>query len=186
MKRLRTAAGWARWEFSRRIDVTLGVKLIIIDRSIKTVVLTGGGIALIVATRAGFIDRLTLEVQRQLNLNAANHLLLRLAHDVLDAFGSLGRTGQYTLGVAAIMYGLLEGFEALGLLRRRRWAEYLVLLATLAFIPLEVDEILSHATPIKLLALAVNIAIVVYLVYRKRLFLERRTGSEADDRSLPA
>jgi uncharacterized membrane protein (DUF2068 family) len=175
-----------RWEFSRRLDMTLGVKLIIVDRSVKTVALVFGGIALIVATHSGFLDRLALQVQRDLNLSAGNHLWLRAVNDVLGAFGSLGRRGEYALGVAAIVYGLLEALEAVGLLLRRRWAEYLVLLATLAFVPLEIAELVHHPTALKAVALLINVAIVAYLVYRKRLFLERPPRPGAEEPPLPA
>ena len=66
---------------------------------------------------------------------------------------------------------------------RRRWAEYLVLIATSAFLPVEIDELIRHPTPFKGLALAVNIVIVAYLVWRKRLFLERPGAAAA---ALPA
>ncbi|MBV8300746.1 MAG: DUF2127 domain-containing protein [Candidatus Dormibacteraeota bacterium] len=170
---------WTRWEASRRIEMTLGVRLIVLDRTVKFVVLVAGGIGLIVATRVGFIDQLATTVQQQLNLSPGNHLWLRLVSWLLQRFGSLGRSGEYALGIAAVLYGLLEGFEALGLVLRRRWAEYLVLLATVAFIPLEVDELIRHPSVWKGLALLVNVAIVVYLVRRKRLFLDRPPAAPA-------
>ena len=172
-------AVWVHWEASRRIEMTLGVRLIILDRAVKFVVLVAGGIGLIVATRVGLIDQLATTVQQQLNLSPGNHLWLRLVNWLLDRFGSLGRRGEYALGFAAVLYGVLEGFEATGLVLRRRWAEYLVLLATVAFVPLEIDELIRHPSPWKGLALLVNLAIVVYLVRRKRLFLERPPAGSA-------
>ena len=62
---------------------------------------------------------------------------------------------------------------------RRRWAEYLVLLATVAFLPLEIDELLRSPSPLKALALAVNLAIAVYLIWRKQLFLARARSTAA-------
>ncbi len=71
-------------------------------------------------------------------------------------------------GSAAIAYGLLEGVEGYGLWRRRRWAEWLTIIATsLLFIP-EIAEIVSHPTVFKGVAIAVNAAIVVYLITRLR------------------
>ena len=69
---------------------------------------------------------------------------------------------------------MLEVTEAVGLILRRRWAEYLVLLATIAFLPLEIDEMLRSPSALKALTLLINVAIVVYLVWRKQLFLSRR------------
>jgi uncharacterized membrane protein (DUF2068 family) len=88
---------------------------------------------------------------------------------ILDRLG----THPSLIGIAAIAYGLLECVEGVGLALRRRWAEYLVVLATGAFLPLEVSEVLHRPTALKVGALIVNIAIVVYLVWRKRLFMER-------------
>jgi uncharacterized membrane protein (DUF2068 family) len=88
-------------------------------------------------------------------------------------FGTASVRTRDALGAGAILYGALEIFEGLGLVWRRRWAEYLVLLATAAFLPVEVDELLRHPTPVKGIALVVNIVIIAYLVWRKRLFLER-------------
>jgi Predicted membrane protein (DUF2127) len=63
---------------------------------------------------------------------------------------------------------------------RRRWAEYLVLIATAAFLPIEIDELIHRATFFKAGALLVNLAIVAYLIWRKRLFLERPGHEVAD------
>ena len=74
--------------------------------------------------------------------------------------------------VAALVaaYGLIEAIEAVGLWLLKRWAEYFTAVATAAFIPLEVRELLDNATVTKVLALIINIVIVIYLVVSKRLF----------------
>jgi len=169
----RPALTWLRWEMSRRVEMTLGLRLIILDRAAKCVALTLGGVALLVATRTGAIDTFAQHVQTELNLRPGSHLWLRLVNYLLQHFGTLSGGARTALAVAAILYGLLEGLEALGLVLRRRWAEYLVLLATCAFIPLEVDEVVRHPSALKVVAFVVNVVIVVYLVRRKRLFLDR-------------
>jgi uncharacterized membrane protein (DUF2068 family) len=71
-------------------------------------------------------------------------------------------------GAVAIAYGLLEGVEGYGLWRRRRWAEYLTVVATsLLFVP-EIYELTKRATPLKVAALVVNAVIVAYLIWRLR------------------
>ena len=82
--------------------------------------------------------------------------------------------------MGAILYGLLEVTEAVGLMMRRRWAEYLVLLATVAFLPLEIDEVLRKPSALKALTLLINIAIAVYLVWRKQLFVSRKRSSPTE------
>ncbi len=47
---------------------------------------------------------------------------------------------------------------------KKRWAEYLTLVITLSFIPLEVFELAKHFRPIKVVILVLNIVIATYLV----------------------
>jgi uncharacterized membrane protein (DUF2068 family) len=73
-------------------------------------------------------------------------------------------------GFAISAYALLEGVEAVGLWRGRRWAEYLTFVATTVLVPLEVYEITRKPTALKAITLVINVAIVVYLLVAKRLF----------------
>ena len=161
--------GWARWEFSRRIDVNGVIVYIICERLVKATVLIGGGIVLLVVAAHTDLRALAENAQDQLSLGGGTSLWRRRFDQVLARFG----THADPIAVGAILYGLLEVTEAVGLLMRRRWAEYLVFLATAAFLPLEIDEVLRGPSPLKALTLLINIAIAVYLVWRKQLFLSR-------------
>ena len=68
---------------------------------------------------------------------------------------------------------------------QRRWAEYLTFLATTLFVPYEVYELLGKITVIRVGALALNAAILLYLLLAKRLF-GLRGGGEADRRAREA
>jgi len=70
------------------------------------------------------------------------------------------------LGAGTFFYAALLLTEGTGLLFRKHWAEYFTIVTTAALIPLEVFEIVNHTTPIKILVMVVNVAIVVYLVIR--------------------
>lgn len=72
------------------------------------------------------------------------------------------------LGVLA--YGALELTEAVGLWLMRRWGEYVAVVGTALFIPLEVHELLVKVTWLRVAALVVNVFAVVYLLWTKRLF----------------
>ena len=48
--------------------------------------------------------------------------------------------------------------------REKRWAEYLTVVVTASLIPLEVWEIFRHPTWLKVLALVINVAILIYLI----------------------
>jgi uncharacterized membrane protein (DUF2068 family) len=73
-------------------------------------------------------------------------------------------------GFALAVYGLVEGVEAVGLWYMQRWAEYLTLIVTASFLPLEIYELSVRVSVLKIIAFALNIAVVVYLLYAKRLF----------------
>jgi uncharacterized membrane protein (DUF2068 family) len=72
------------------------------------------------------------------------------------------------LGVLA--YGVLELVEAVGLWLLRRWGEYVAVVGTSVFIPLEVYETVEGVSWVRVLTLAVNLFAVLYILLSKRLF----------------
>ena len=72
------------------------------------------------------------------------------------------------LGVLA--YGTLELVEAFGLWFKKRWGEYVAVVATALFIPLEVHEIIVKVTGLRVGALVINLFAVAYILWTKRLF----------------
>jgi uncharacterized membrane protein (DUF2068 family) len=98
----------------------------------------------------------------------------------LDKLFTLKSSTLELVGIAVCVYAVIEGVEAVGLWFQRRWAEYLTFIVTTSFIPLEVYELIHKFTPFKVFALVVNVAIVVYLLYAKRLF-GFRGGVAADE-----
>lgn len=72
------------------------------------------------------------------------------------------------LSIGTFLYAGLFATEGVGLLLRKRWAEYFTIITTSGLIPLEIYELARHFTAAKLVVLFVNVAIVVYLVARVR------------------
>jgi uncharacterized membrane protein (DUF2068 family) len=101
----------------------------------------------------------------------------------LDRLFSL-RAGTLTeVGIALLAYASLEGVEAIGLWFAQRWAEYLTFLSTVVLLPLEIYEIVDKGTALKVIGFLINVAVVVYLLLRKRLFgLRGGAGAEAAER----
>jgi uncharacterized membrane protein (DUF2068 family) len=66
------------------------------------------------------------------------------------------------------VYASVFMVEGVGLIARRRWAEWFTVLVTASFVPLEIYEIARHPDAIRIAALVVNLAIVAYLVMRLR------------------
>ncbi|HEY6795791.1 MAG TPA: DUF2127 domain-containing protein [Kineosporiaceae bacterium] len=94
------------------------------------------------------------------------------SHVLEEARSLLGNSaGTFTLVAwLAAGYGMLQIVEGVGLWGGWRWAEYLAAVATSAFVPLELYELLDRPTLLKVAALAVNLVAVGYLVVKGRLF----------------
>jgi uncharacterized membrane protein (DUF2068 family) len=110
---------------------------------------------------------LAFEVERWADIfrvDPNNHFI----HRLLEKFLSLDARKLKELSVGTFFYSALLLTEGTGLLLGKRWAEYFTIFATSSFIPLEVYEIVKHASPAKLILLILNIVIVVYLVIELR------------------
>jgi uncharacterized membrane protein (DUF2068 family) len=145
------------------------IKVIIVERIVKSVVLIALAISLLVAGRTGVLTSWAQFAQDQLNLQAGHTIIVQLLLKVVVYVGTFSHTTL--LAIAAIVYALLEGTEGVGLAMRRRWAEYLTVIATGILIPYEAYEVIHRATLFKVGALLLNVAVVGYLAYRKRLFV---------------
>ena len=126
-------------------------------------------IGLLVAGGKGWLATWAEYAQDQLNLSAGNGIIVELLLSLLVFIGNFSHVN--VVAIAAIAYALLEGTEGVGLAMRRRWAEYLTVIATGLLIPYELYEVIRHATLFKVGALLLNLAVVGYLAYRKRLFV---------------
>jgi uncharacterized membrane protein (DUF2068 family) len=72
------------------------------------------------------------------------------------------------LSAGTFIYAALLSVEGVGLLMRRHWAEYFTVISTALLIPLEIYELAKHFTPVKVGVLAINVAIVWYLIRQLR------------------
>jgi len=142
------------------------VRLIIAYKAISALVLLSVALLLLgIIVNRDFGERVRTVVMLT-GMRSDNHFL----RQGLLKLGVLGRGATTALGVLSLLYAVLESTEVFGLLNRRRWAEYLVLLATVFFLPYEGLEIVRLVTISKLAIFIINVAIAVYLVKRKRLF----------------
>ncbi|HEX8917296.1 MAG TPA: DUF2127 domain-containing protein [Chloroflexota bacterium] len=179
--RVHRVKDWIVWEFGRRIEVTLAIRLITIERFFKATVLIAGGLVLLIFGHRTNIHQWAEALQDQLNLSPGRGWWRQLYQAAIARLTHLSSRAEVAIAIGAILYGLLEAFEGFGLLLRRRWAEYLVLLATAAFLPIEIEEMIRKPTVFKAGALLVNLVIIGYLIWRKRLFLERPSHVRADE-----
>lgn len=83
---------------------------------------------------------------------------------------TLSHTVLVVIAAALLAYALIELVEGIGLWLVKRWAEYFTVVATAAFLPLEIYELTEKVTWLRIGALLFNIAAVIYLLITKRLF----------------
>jgi uncharacterized membrane protein (DUF2068 family) len=82
------------------------------------------------------------------------------------------------VAIGVLAYGALELLEGIGLWLMKRWGEYVAMVGTLVFIPLEIYELVERVTWLRVVAFVFNLFAVVYLLWSKRLF-GFRGGREA-------
>ena len=99
-----------------------------------------------------------------LQVDPQNHYI----HRILETLSKLDARRLKELSVGTFFYSALFLTEGIGLGLRKRWAEYLTIVSTSLFIPLEVYELVKRGTLMKGILLLVNAAIVAYLVKELR------------------
>jgi uncharacterized membrane protein (DUF2068 family) len=161
------------------------LRLIAINRALHFVVL--GAIAVIVFVFASHREALRGRFYRaivdlQTGANGGHPAQHGLLHDLDRAF-SLQSSTLKLVGAVFAAYALVEGIEAWGLWYQKRWAEYLTFLVTASLLPLEVYELGHRLSPFKVVAFVINLAVVGYLLWAKRLFgLRGGVAAEARER----
>ena len=161
------------------------LRLIAIDRAFHFVVLGLLGVAVLAfaanerALRNAFYRVLTDLQGGVAGGPVQNSGHVGILHE-LDRLFSLRAGTLHAVAIALLAYALIEGTEAIGLWYAKRWAEYLTFLATTILLPLEIYEIIHHRSPLKIVGFIINLVVVVYLLFAKRLF-GLRGGGRADE-----
>ena len=99
----------------------------------------------------------------------------RYFHWLLVQLGAISPQQFRAVSAGSFFYSALLLTEGFGLWFERRWAEYLTVIATSSFIPLEVYELTRRVNDIRLGVLVINLAIVWYLI--RTLRRERKPKS---------
>ncbi|MEP6654682.1 MAG: DUF2127 domain-containing protein [Myxococcales bacterium] len=80
---------------------------------------------------------------------------------------SLDFRAQQRLAVLSLAYSAVFLVEGIGLLARKRWAEWMTVVVTASFIPFEIYEMTEGFGVGKVLTLILNVLIVIYLLWRR-------------------
>jgi uncharacterized membrane protein (DUF2068 family) len=142
------------------------------ERMFRAVLLVGVGVILLTHMHTDWAD-LARRFAERVGVDPSRNETGRL----ISSFAGFGPHQAQRYGAIAIGYGLLEAVEGYGLLRRRRWGEYLTVVSTAVLIVPEVQELLKSPTGLKVGGLLLNVVIVVYLVIR---LVRRRRAAQRD------
>jgi uncharacterized membrane protein (DUF2068 family) len=147
------------------------LRLIAIERSVRGGLLLAAGIYLLFHLSTDF-GRLAERVVRSIDVDPRQHFF----HRIVTRLHRLHARQLRIVGIAALGYGALELVEGVGLWLDQLWAEYLTVIATSLLIPFELYELARHPTVWKAGGIAVNVLIVVYLVWALRRRLLARSS----------
>src|SRR5262249_60836729 len=88
-----------------------------------------------------------------------------------------------SLGVPGL--SVVSGIEAFALWQAKRWGEYFAMIVTSLGLPFEIYELSKAVTITKIILFVLNLLLVAYLVYTRRLF-GARGGKQAYEARLRA
>jgi len=120
-------------------------------------------------------------------VDVVTHFILALRFDpenhfinvVLERVAMISPHRLREISIAIFLYAALDIIEGTGLALEKTWAEYLTLILTASFLPWELFEIIRHVTGLKVVLLALNTAVVVYLVFHVQGRIRARAGQNS-------
>jgi uncharacterized membrane protein (DUF2068 family) len=136
------------------------LRAVALMEAVKGLIVFGAGFGLLTLLHRDVLPIAEALVTR-LHLDPERHyagLFLAAAARVTDA-------RLWGLAGLALIYSILRGAEAWGLWFGRRWAEWLGAAGGALYVPVEVYELWHRPSAIKAATLALNLAVVTYLVW---------------------
>jgi uncharacterized membrane protein (DUF2068 family) len=89
----------------------------------------------------------------------------RIGQMLLHAASQISDARLWTIAGAVITYSAVRFVEAWGLWHRRIWAEWFALLSGAMYLPWEILKVAQRATIERIVILAINVIIVLYMLY---------------------
>jgi uncharacterized membrane protein (DUF2068 family) len=141
-----------------RVDRASGVRVIAAFEAAKGLLILFAGLGLLSIIHHD-LQSLSEEVVRHFHLNPASRYP-RIFLELADRFADVR---LWLLAALAFGYAGMRLVEAYGLWHARRWAEWLAVASGAIYVPIEIYELFSGLSPLKVGTLALNVAIVAYL-----------------------
>ena len=99
-----------------------------------------------------------------LKLDPQNHYI----HSAINAISGVSKGQLYALSAGTFIYAILYAIEGMGLILQKKWGEYFTIFMTGLLIPVEAYEVIREPEPLRVSILALNVAIVAYLIVQLR------------------
>lgn len=96
---------------------------------------------------------------RHLHLNPAKHI----GRIFIEAASNFSDARLRILAMLALLYASMRFFEAYGLWFKQRWAEWFAVISGGIYVPFEILELSRGFGWLKIFALVINLAVVVYI-----------------------
>lgn len=142
---------------------TWTIHLISLEKVLKAIIAVVIGFKLL-SLLGRDVHQWALDLVDRHGINSANAYVQRM----LERTVGVGDTQITQFSIVAFGFAALLFVESIGLWMQRRWAEYLTVVGTALFIPVEIYEIYERLTLVRVGALGVNLFIVWYLATRLR------------------
>jgi uncharacterized membrane protein (DUF2068 family) len=139
------------------------LRLIAVFKLLKAVLLIAVGVGALNLLHKDVASVLEHWVET-LGLDPGNHYVDR----AIQKAGNFTPGKIKSLGIGSFVYAGLFLTEGIGLWLTKHWAEWFTVIITSSVVPIELYEIHRHPSPLKVLVLILNVAVVVYLLYRIR------------------
>lgn len=156
------------------------LRLIALDRAVHVVLLVGVAVTLFVfVSHRGALQNDYNNILNSVLGSSGGPAALRGVLGQFHRFFLYNPQHLDEIAFVSLGYAALEATEMVGLWLTKRWAEYLTFLATALLLPLEIYELTTKLSVLKIVIFVINVVVVVYLLFAKRLF-GLRGGHEAE------
>jgi uncharacterized membrane protein (DUF2068 family) len=152
-----------------------GIRSIAVFEALKGVVILVAGFGLLHLVHRD-LQAAAEEFVRHSHLNPAHHY----PKIFIEAASRTSDSRLRSLAALAFLYSSVRFVEAWGLWRLKAWAEWFAIISGGIYIPIEIFELIKHATWLRLGLLLVNLFIVVYLIYVRYSSRQAAAMSHAD------
>lgn len=138
------------------------LRVIGVVKLIKAALFVALGLALVKVLGSDALQERIIHWVDQLRPGKLTHLVDALLRKVL----ALPINKRVIFEGGAFAYAAIFTVEGVGLILRKRWAEWLTVVGTGLLVPFEAYEVFHHPDIVRITALVVNLAIVAYLITR--------------------